>query len=227
MKYAILCLLSFCLAFCGELPTRKVQLPESGIWTNYKYPLYLRQMRSARFVQNQMYLSAIAFKTADAQVWVQYRLKDWHPYNPVSLGNKKWLLRTDSSDITIPLELTQNSKAMFLANEMFEPVSQENALGTAYSYYADKYHNGNKQVTLKATGEIIGLDSFVAFKPIIDYSTEPGTADLIYLQSVSGAWNKFGLIVTDNDALEIYRLKKSKLVQKMYRLQREIKPIIL
>lgn len=219
MKYALLTCLSLFLTFCRK----PEHLPEQGIWVNYKYPLYLHDMRSARFVQNQIYITAVEFKPGDPFVWVQFRLRDRQAYRPVFLGNKKWRLQKDSADCGIQLELTADENTLFVAHEMFH---RESEPGTAYRFYADTYRHGNKMVYLKPDGAVVGLDSFIRFRPVTDYSEEPGTGDRIYLQSASGVWVKFGLAITDWGSLKIYPIGPKSQQHKPYLLIRQLKPLV-
>ncbi len=215
------------MGFCAPGAEHLEKLPQSGLWTNYKYPLYLRDMRSARFVQDQIYISSIKFKEGDSLVWLQFRLRDWKPFKPTYMGGRKWLLHQDSSDMAIPLELTLNNNGLHVANDMFQLVSQGNVLGTAFSFYADEYENGEENVSLNDTGDIIGLDTFVAYQPIVDYAEEPGKGDLILFRSSSGIWVKFGLAISDWDALEIYEINQGKKGKKIYHLKRKLKPLFI
>lgn len=226
MKYAIGLFLLILWGSCKN-ETQERTLPKKGLWTNYKYPMYLQDMRSARYVQQQIYVTMIEFREGDSLVWVQFRLHDWQGFKPFELGNGKWILRRDTSDIVIPLELTPKGNELYVTNEAFEFVKNGGELGPAYSYYADNYYLNKIPVRLKPDGSIQNLDTFIAYKPIIDYTAEPGTGDRIWLQSASGTWKKFGLVIPDWDALEIYTLRNNRLGKKLFHLDRAIKPVYI
>lgn len=123
--------------------------------------------------------------------------------------------------------MTLNDNGLIVAYDMFHPVLKGGVLGTAFTFYADSYQNGEKMVKFYDSGKIIGLDSFITFKPIVEYSTEPGKGDRILLQTRSWVWKKFGLIISDWDSLEIYELNNNKLGKRMYKIHRTIKPIYI
>lgn len=189
--------------------------------------MYLHDMQNARYVQQVIHISMVEFREGDSLVWVQFQLHDWQPFQAFALGNGKWVLRQDTSGIVIPLELTPKGNALFVTNELFEPVKAGRELSMAYSFYADKYYHNKKPVRLTLDGAIHNLDTFVAYRPVIDYTNEPGLGDRVWLQSASGIWKKFGLIIPDWNSLEIYTLQKNRLGKKLFRLQREIRPIPL
>lgn len=112
---------------------------------------------------------------------------------------------------------------IFVAYDMFLPVDGESVEDIAVDFYMDDYRIGKKPVKFLKNRAVINLDSFVEYRPVLDYSAEPGEGDRIWLKSQSGNWKKFGLTVSDSDLLEIYRLKSDKLGKKIYSLTRELK----
>ena len=229
MKYWLFSPLLLMLLFCKNSAKQSDTLFESGIWVNYKYPYYLGVMNSARITQTQINITAVDFRQGDSLVWVQYRLHDWHPFKVSALGEKKWTLMQDTSNITISLELNYNGQSLSVARDMFTHEPGGDIFGTAFRFYSGLFHNGNgeKWVKIYDTGKIVGLDSFVAFKPIIDYSMEPGKGDRILLCTAGGTWYKFGLASSGTNSLEIYALNKNKLGKRIYHIYRPIKPIYL
>lgn len=182
-------------------------------------------MRSARYVQEQIDITMLEIREKDSLIWVQFHLHDWHAFQPVPTGERKWILRQDTSDMTIPIEWFPKTAAMYAANESFQPVNTGRELGPAYHFYAGSYFLSDKMVRMYPNGTVYNLDTFVAYQPIIDYSTEPGKGDRILLKSTSGKWKKFGLYVDEERALEIYALKRNDFGRKMYRLIRIVEPI--
>ena len=184
-------------------------------------------MRSARFVQDQIYITTVEIREGDTLIWLQFRLRDWHEFQPVYLGNKKWLLQNDSLNLTIPMEIMARNNGLILAYDMFLPVNGGNVENTAIAFYLGDYEIGKKLVKIYKNGEVVNLDSFVEFRPVLDYSMEPGEGDRIWLKSKAGHWTKFGLTVSHWDSLEIYRLNGGKLGEKIFALRRTLKPLYI
>ena len=125
------------------------------------------------------------------------------------------------------MEIMARNNGLILAYDMFLPVNGGNVENTAIAFYLGDYEIGKKLVKIYKNGEVVNLDSFVEFRPVLDYSMEPGEGDRIWLKSKAGHWTKFGLTVSHWDSLEIYRLNGGKLGEKIFALRRTLKPLYI